>query len=923
VIPSQDQVLTHSGRHLSYQPALDGIRALAVAAVLAYHAGLPWARGGFLGVDAFFVLSGYLITSLLLLEWRARGAIALSAFWARRARRLLPALFLMLIGVGVYAVAFADPLELAKIRGDALATIGYVANWRPVFVGQSYFDQFSVPSPLRHTWSLAIEEQYYAVWPLLLLVLLRLARVSLGKLLAISLVMIAASALLMGLLFQPGHDPSRVYYGTDTRAHSLLVGAALAMLLLQIGPLRSRLAGHVLQVAAIVCAVCIGWVWVAVSGDSVFLYRGGFLLLALAVAVVIAASVQPKAGPIGRVLSLPPLRGLGLISYGVYLWHWPVYLVLTPGRTDWDGYGLFAVRVLATLAIAVASYRLIEMPVRRGAFRQWKVSWTLAPAAAASLAVALVLVTRGAVSPTAASPSSDMPQIDSTTESGPIRAILLGDSVALSIRPGLEQLGPEWNLSVWNRANLGCGFLEVDKEFDYWGNLTKETADRCRKWREEWPSDIEAFRPDVVIMIFGALDSLDRLVNGVMMETGTPEWDAYVLSGLQEQLDVFSSRGAKMLLVTFPCSKPAAWESVDDAAEREQETFRRINELNEVYRRFAEEHPDEVALADLNVFACPEDRFTDLVIDGVRMREDGTHFSVGGSDIVARWLAPQIIAAVPEGRDGAVSTPIRVMLLGDSVALSMGRGLEREGPPAGLSVSNKAGMGCGFLSADEEVDAYGKWSATKAETCRKWRRGWSSDVDILQPDVVVVLFGPWDTLSLKVDGRLLEVGAPEWNAFALEELGHTVDVLSARGAKVMLLTSPCFKPRDLDVDGAAYVRLNPQAVDELNDLYREFARRHADQVVIVDLNRYVCPEGEYTDVTIDGVDLREDGVHFTPEGADLVARWLAPEIIAAAREGRSSTPGVGASKGASDEEGSLACSLDLPLLASDAGDTRF
>ncbi|MCJ7492392.1 MAG: GDSL-type esterase/lipase family protein, partial [Dehalococcoidia bacterium] len=570
----------------------------------------------------------------------------------------------------------------------------------------------------------------------------------------------------------------------------------------------------------------------------------------LADLVLIACAVAGRESLVARALSFRPLAALGTLSYGVYLWHWPVYLVLTPGRTDWDGYGLFAVRVLATLAIAVASYRLIEMPVRRGAFRQWKVSWTLAPAAATSLAVVLVLATRGAVSPMAASPAAAMPQIDNTAESGPIRAMLLGDSVALSIRPGLEQLGPEWNLSVWNRANLGCGFLEVDKEFDYWGNLTKETADRCRKWREEWPSDIEAFRPDVVIMVFGAWDSYDRLVNGVMLEAGTPEWDAYVFNGLEKQLDVVSSRGAKMLLVTFPCSKPAAWASVPDAAEREQETFRRINELNEVYRRFAEEHPDEVALADLNAFACPESRFTDLVIDGVRMREDGIHFSEGGSPIVARWLAPQIIAAASEGREAAVSAPTRTMLLGDSVATSMAVGLVREGPPAGLSVWNKGGLGCGFLSADEEVDAYGKWSAAKAEDCQKWRSGWSSDVDILQPDVVVFLFGPWDTLSLKVDGRLLEVGTPEWNAYALEELGHAVDVLSARGAKVMLFTSPCFKPRDLAVDGTAYVRLNPQRVDELNDLYWEFARRHADQVVIADLNRLVCPEGEYTDVTI-------------------------------------------------------------------------
>jgi peptidoglycan/LPS O-acetylase OafA/YrhL len=672
----------HGEGRLPHQPALDGIRALAVAAVLAYHAGLPWARGGFLGVDAFFVLSGYLISSLLLLEWRARGTIALSAFWGRRARRLLPALFLMLIGVAAYALVFAAPDEIGKLRGDALATLGYVANWRPLFSGQSYFDQFAVPSPLRHTWSLAIEEQWYAVWPLLLLVLLRLRRGSLGSLLAVSLLMIAGSAFLMGWLYHPGADPSRVYYGTDTRAQSLLVGAALAMLLLQRGPVRSNPARHILQTAALVCAVGLGWVWATASGDSVFLYRGGFLLLAGAVAVVIAASVQPKAGPIGRLLSLPPLRGLGLISYGVYLWHWPVYLVLTPDRTGWDGYGLFAARVLVTLAIAAASYKVIEMPIRRGALRQWRASWALAPATAVGLAVALVLVTRGGAPALflSASPSGAMPL----------------------------------------------------------------------------PSSISQ----------------------------------------------------------------------------------------------------------------------------------------------------------PDGTGAAVSAPIRVMAVGDSVGLSMAWGLERVGPAWGLSIWNKGGVGCGFLPGDEELDAYGKWSTTKADTCRDWRSAWSSDVDAFQPDVVVILFGPWDTLDLKVGDRVLVVGTPEWEAYALQELSHTVDVLSARGARVMLLTSPCFKPRDLGLDAAARLQLNPERVGELNDLYWEFARQHADQTVIVDLNRLVCPEGEYTDVTIDGVRLREDGAHFTPEGADLVARWLAPDIIAAVPDGRQPTPGVDASAGASARAESPACRLD-------------
>ena len=478
--PSQGDAASPGRRHLTYQPALDGIRALAVAAVLAYHAGRPWADGGFLGVDAFFVLSGYLITSLLLVEWRGRASISLLAFWARRARRLLPALFLMLIGVAVYAVVFAQPEELGKIRGDALATIGYVANWRPVFTDQSYFDRFSMPSPLRHTWSLAIEEQYYVVWPLLLLAVLRLCRGSLRVLVMVSLTLMAASALLMGLLFEPGQDPSHVYYGTDTRAQSLLMGSVLAMLLPQLGFLRRRPVGYALQLAAILCAVFIGWMWVTTSGDSSFLYRGGFLLLALAVAVVIAASVQPKVGPLGRVLSLPPLRGLGLISYGVYLWHWPVYLVLTPDRTGWGGYELFGLRVLTTLAIALASYHLIEMPIRRGAFRQWRMSWTLAPAGAACLAVSVLFVTQGASSinqtyidflqsepiwdplrPVAGSAAVSVasPNGAAGPLPGPPRVTVVGDSVGWNVAGRLQRAQLELGIRVLSRAGAGCGLL--------------------------------------------------------------------------------------------------------------------------------------------------------------------------------------------------------------------------------------------------------------------------------------------------------------------------------------------------------------------------------------------------------------------------------------------------------------------------------
>jgi peptidoglycan/LPS O-acetylase OafA/YrhL len=649
------------GRHLPYQPALDGIRALAVSAVLAFHAGFAWAGGGFLGVDAFFVLSGYLITSLLLTEWRGHGAIGLLAFWARRARRLLPALFLMLIGVAVYAVVFAQPEELDQLRGDALATIGYVANWRPIFADQSYFDQFSLPSPLRHTWSLAIEEQYYVVWPLLVLFLLRLRRGSRSALLTVSLVMLATSALLMGLLFEPGHDPSRVYYGTDTRAQSLLTGAVLAMLLPQLGFLHRQLPGYALQLAALFCAAFIGWTWVTTSGDSSFLYRGGFLLLALAVAVVIAASVQPKVGPLGRVLSLPPLRGLGLISYGVYLWHWPVYLVLTPDRMGWSGYELFAVRVLATLAISLASYHLIEMPVRRGAFRQWRMSWTLAPAGAACLAVAVFLVTRGgapafslSTSPVAAMvPSDSTPQAEvaGATNSGPVRLLLVGDSVGLSMAWGFERQGPNLGLWVWNKGGLGCGFIPADEELDGYNKWSQDKAVMCKEWRGKWQSFVDTFQPEVVVLLFGPWDTLDLKVGGRLLEVGTSEWEDYARSELQHTVDVFSSRGAKVMLLTSPCYRPR-----DLALGVPSTRFdnRRVGQLNGLYREFARENADQVVIVDLLRLTCPEGVYADD-IDGIHMRFDGVHFTPEGADFVARWLAPKIIEAA-RGESGEASS---------------------------------------------------------------------------------------------------------------------------------------------------------------------------------------------------------------------------------------------------------------------------
>ncbi|MDQ3285849.1 MAG: acyltransferase, partial [Actinomycetota bacterium] len=375
---------------LPYLPGLDGLRALAVIAVLLFHAGLTWIPGGFLGVEVFFVISGYLITSLLLAEWHGRGRVDLKAFWLGRARRLLPALYLVLTVTLTFAVLFL-PDEVAKLRGDAVAAFGYVINWYLVFGQESYFETVGRPSLLQHLWSLAIEEQFYVLWPLVFAVGMgtMTARWRRRGLLVVALAGAAASALLMATLYQPGVDPSRIYYGTDTRAAGLLVGVALAFVW-EPGrfftekhlrrALRRHRTGHrptpllpdVLGLAALGGLI---WFCLRVDETQPFLFDGGFALVAFATAVVITIVVYPRAYLGSSLLGRQPLRWIGLRSYGIYLWHWPVFMVSRP-QLDvplGDGLPLLALRLAATIVLADLSYRFVETPIRWGALgRAWR-----------------------------------------------------------------------------------------------------------------------------------------------------------------------------------------------------------------------------------------------------------------------------------------------------------------------------------------------------------------------------------------------------------------------------------------------------------------------------------------------------------------------------------------------------------------------
>ena len=353
-------------------PGLDGLRAIAVLAVIAYHVGAPWAQGGLLGVGVFFTLSGYLLTDLLLGRWLA-GSMRLGNFWIRRARRLLPALFLMLAVVTAW-VTLAQPSELPSLRGAVASAATYWNNWWLISQHISYFARFGPPSPLGHLWSLAIEEQFYLIWPWLLLLGLRFVRERPGlvrvrlRLALITIVLAIASAVLMGVLYHPGFDSSRVYDGTDTRAFGLLFGAALAMVwpAAQLSRNVTPRARRVLDGLGTVGLVGIALLIWRTNQYSSFLYPIGFVLLSLATVLLLAALVHPATW-LGRILGVRPLRWIGVRSYGIYLWHFPVIVLTTPTlETGHVDLGRAALQTGATFIIAALSWRFVEEPIRRG-----------------------------------------------------------------------------------------------------------------------------------------------------------------------------------------------------------------------------------------------------------------------------------------------------------------------------------------------------------------------------------------------------------------------------------------------------------------------------------------------------------------------------------------------------------------------------
>lgn len=662
-------------RTLGYQPALDGLRAISVIAVLLYHGDVAWIPGGFLGVDVFFVISGFLITTLLIEEWHKRGAIDRPHFWLRRARRLLPALFAVIIATVAYSVIVL-PDEVARLRGDVVAALTYTTNWFLIFSQQSYFEAGGRPSPLRHLWSLAVEEQFYIVWPILFGLMLRRVKGKVDRLFLPLMIAALASAFLMAWLFVPDADPSRVYYGTDTRAAGILLGAALACIWM---PWRSRVAaaakaGPILEVVGVLAGLFLLWCFTHAGEFDDWLYRGGFFFVAVATIVVIAVVVHPSVRLMSGALSTYPLTWVGLRSYGLYLWHWPVFVFMTAGEVGFGGLPLLASKFAVTFALAALSYQYVEMPIRRHGLapvkrwlrvgtgrRKGLAAWLTAPVLAVAVPVGMLTValasahttnpfgpggeqpedpapaaTTAPAVTTAAPPAAGAAAATAASAAGPpSRIVLVGDSVGLT----LARNAPASATSVFkitNGAIEGCGVMEGAVKTA--ANGFRWSFEGCKGWPEKWAANARKANAQVALVTVGAWDVFDLSQASGDVTFGTPAFDAQFSSQLQLGITALKGAGVKVALLEVPCFRPISAGGLRALPERGDDS--RTRHLNDLLRQAAAADPANVVFITGPQAYCTDE----AVAKDVGQRWDGVHYYKPGAQLVWDTITPELQA---------------------------------------------------------------------------------------------------------------------------------------------------------------------------------------------------------------------------------------------------------------------------------------
>ena len=667
------------GGRIAYQPALDGLRGVAVLGVVAYHAGIGELRGGFLGVSAFFTLSGFLITSLLLTERRDRGRIALGSFWSRRVRRLLPASLLAIAATVVVAAMIGDDSQLSRLRVDGLSALFHFSNWRFVAGGDSYGALFESPSFFRHFWSLAVEEQFYLVFPLVVAGAMRVWRgPARGARAALALAAVVA-IVWPALLLAGGASTDRLYFGTDTRIAELLIGAGLAVWWVRRDQGVTAPISRVSLLAA-AAGLALGAMWMTAHPDDRFLYQGGFALHAVLIGAVIVAAVAPR-GPVRAVLSVEPLRRIGVVSYGVYLFHWPVLLWLQQ-ETDLTAGQRFLLGSVLAIGLAELSYRVVERPIRHGTIRSSASGrvWLFVPA---TLAVAALVIGVGAwrsphegpidfagaqaelaelvadVAPGppaggadvgAAPPASSVAGVVEVAPrvSEPVRLAGFGDSTALMTGLGVArwaQEHPEQLTMVVGQAKLGCGL--VSGGMRKLEDRTLPVPQDCDPWLDEWIDSIRGQRVDVAMVQVGAWDIVDHQLDGggsYLAIGRDPHYEALLRANLGRAIEGLKANSELVVLLAHPDIGQGRFDSLPAGVTYPEYDPSRSARWRAIVAQAAAADPD-VVVVDLAswIHAHPDER---------RLRPDGVHFTGETAREVAEWLAPELLAAYRDWQAG-------------------------------------------------------------------------------------------------------------------------------------------------------------------------------------------------------------------------------------------------------------------------------
>jgi peptidoglycan/LPS O-acetylase OafA/YrhL/lysophospholipase L1-like esterase len=648
---------------MGYQPALDGLRALSVIAVILYHADVSWLPGGFLGVEVFFVVSGFLITSLMLEERAASGRVNLRSFWIRRARRLLPALFVMLLALAIAVATFATD-SAPDFRRDVVPSLLYVSNWWQIwFVETPYFAASDLPV-LRHLWSLAVEEQWYLVWPLVFVALAKLPRRVASAIAALVGVGVAVAT---ALLWLPDSEARTnfLYLSTPTRASGLLLGAALALWWHRGGSVRRWLT-VVLDAAALGLMGLLGVAAATVHVNDASLYRGWLAATSVISVVLIVVAVRPSQSIVRKVLGALPLAAIGRRSYGLYLWHWPIFVI---GEAR-DNTTNLAVCSIATVVINEVCFHLIEQPARNGVIGKWwrsRQDWSTVRKASQLLAGMAVIAGFAVVGVRVnaieardlsvdtssddvvfelTSPSTTKPAVTQSTVATtrttlprlPRRVVIVGDSQAHSLyvnRPS----GIEKTFQLANGALDGCGVFERGVGVGGKTGGFRRDFGNCEGFDKKWAASATKAKAEVALVVLGAWEVLDLRIGNVVYNLGTDSTDALFTRQLSKGVQALRKTGASVALLEVPCMRPieSSGGPVPPLPQRRDDA--RTGHLNELMREFAAPENDGVYFVE-----GPNEWCQNMKIStSTSYRWDGVHVYKPGAKLIFESVASSLL----------------------------------------------------------------------------------------------------------------------------------------------------------------------------------------------------------------------------------------------------------------------------------------